>query len=144
MKIKTSLYIGVLALCLLTARVSAAAPETFTTGEDWAKRMTRNEKLMSLLAPTVFLQNYGVPIQRPPQFYAPLIDKAVAYNPKLLNEDIASIFASTVYYFEPQTRPALDELETNFLRGDLNYHPLPQLTIQHQLREQPEPQQEEE
>ncbi len=106
-------------VCLLTTMMllvaggqqAFAAMETFTTGKDWAERMSPREKIMAVVAPAMLLHQHGIPVQRPISEYIPTMDRVVLNNPYLKNEDAANIFVSTVYAYEPESRRALDALE---------------------------------
>lgn len=97
-----------LAVCPTFAQADS---ETFTTGKDWVQKMSVREKFLSLFAPTLLFHKYGVPLRRPINEYIPTIDKVLMENPYLEKEDVANIFASTVYAYEPESRQALDSLE---------------------------------
>ncbi len=131
------------ALLLAFAAVGGAKElETFTTGKDWTEKMSSGEKLISLVAPTMLFQRTHVPLRLKLPEYIPILDKVILFNPQLEKEDVANIFASTVYKFEPESRPYLEWMETAFLRGHLSGDPrfTPRLTIQDYLKEaQPEP-----
>ena len=85
-----------------------AAMETFTTGEDWVKRMTPEQKFMALVMPALLMRHYRVPFEIPAREYVPAIDRVLLNNPYLEKEDVSNIFASTVYLYEPKTRKALE------------------------------------
>ena len=98
-------------LCLFMASPSALAyTETFTTGKEWEEKMTPKEKLMSVLVPMILFHRYGVPFEKKAEQYVLTIDKVLLYNPYLQNEDVANIFASAVYAYEPESRPAFNSL----------------------------------
>ncbi len=84
---------------------------TFTTGKDWRQRMSLKEKFISIFAPSLLFHRYGVPLRRPINDYIQTIDKVLMENPYLEKEDVSNIFASTIYAYEPESRPALDSLE---------------------------------
>src|SRR3989338_5111435 len=88
-----------------------AHADSFVTGKDWVQRMTPREKLMAVLAPMILLHRIGVPIRRSPEHYVVTIDRVVLVNPYLEKEDLANIFASSVYAYEPQTRPYLAAID---------------------------------
>ena len=117
--LKNKVAISLLGLFLFAQPVSAYL-ETFTTGKDWAQRMTVKEKFLSLFAPTLLFHKYGVPLRRPIVEYIQTIDRVLLNNPYLEKEDVANIFASTVYAYEPQSRPAIDYLESQ-LKQRKNY-----------------------
>ncbi len=114
------------AACLLTATVGVCAESktTFTTGRDWTEKMSPLEKFMSVAVPMSVLQQYGVRFRHVPIEYIPTIDKVIRNNPNLFDEDVSSVFASAVYMMEPESRPAFEELETRFLRGDFESQPV--------------------
>ena len=107
------LKVLVLAL-LLVSPVVLAAQETFTTGKEWNQNMSENEKFMSLAAPMILFNKYGVPFKETPEYYIPLVDKVLTEYPYLENEDVANIFASTVYAYEPESRETLTLIEKEF------------------------------
>lgn len=117
-KTSFSLLSAVLLFLLMIAPVQAALSPTFTTGEDWQRHMSEREKFMSILVPMSVFHQYGVPFRLSPDKYIGVIDNVISANPQIENEDIANIFASTVYLYEPESRPAFDAMEMNFLRGD--------------------------
>ncbi len=116
----------------------ADSNEAFSTGKDWVNHMNSREKIISIVAPTIVLHQYGIPIQQSPDKYVSKIDRALAKNPDLAKEDISNIFASTVYYYEPWTRKPLEELELAFLRGETEpglLNAMPRLSIKQLSRE---------
>jgi hypothetical protein len=96
----------VLALPLMIAAPSLVHAESFATGKDWTKRMTKKEKFLAVFAPYILYHRYGVEFRKPPQEYISDIDNVLMVNPYLEIEDVANIFASTVYTLEPESRPA--------------------------------------
>jgi hypothetical protein len=126
-------------LILLTAPLSIARAEqeTFSSGSDWRTRMSDREKIIAIIAPTIVLQNYGIPIRQDPDSYVERIDQVLEKNPELEKEDVTNLFTSTVYYYEPWTRKPLEELELALLRGETNIKisPIPRLTINELSRE---------
>ena len=129
--IKIVVLIALLALLPVHSRsVEARVSSSFSTGKDWKDHMTEDEKLMSLMAPMIIYHRYGVPFILTPEKYIPKIDKIILKNPDLGGEDVANIFASTVYAIEPESRHAWDALEEQFLRGDYTPGDL-KLTIRH-------------
>jgi hypothetical protein len=118
---------------------AAASSEVFQSGKDWSDSLSPNEKMMALVPPAILFRSYHVPLARNLPEYIPLIDRVLLYNPELGKEDIANIFASTLYHYEPQTRPALEFMETEFLRGNYHTRPanLPRVRFYDPLRETP-------
>lgn len=134
----------ILVVCLLTTLLGALPAdadygETFVTGKEWVERMSAKEKYLSLLPPTLLFSEYEVRLRHPLPEYIYWIDNILYRNPELSQEDIGNIFASTIYLFEPENRPALKSMEVDFLRGDYEPKPrrLPQLTIEQVLEEIP-------
>jgi hypothetical protein len=133
MKFPASLFLA-FSLALAAASAGAAPlspgadtrPAVFTSGNDWTERMTPGEKYLSILAPMAVFYQYGVQFRLRPEEYIPKIDRLLEWNPQLHGEDVTNIFASAVYLFEPENRPAFDSMETEFLRG--NFEPL-RLTV---------------
>lgn len=91
--------------------VQAAGEDTFTTGRDWVEKMSSKEKFISIVAPLILFTRYGVPFHHTPPEYIDMIDRILYYNPYLEHEDVANIFASTMYAYEPESRPALENME---------------------------------
>lgn len=113
------------------------ASETFTTGKEWVEKMSRKEKFISLFAPMILFHRYGVPFRKTPDQYISQIDKVLLYNPYLEPEDMADIFASTVYAYEPESRPAFDALAVELHeRNEANELILPRLRLQPSSRQQ--------
>ena len=102
---------------LLSSPSQAASSDNFTTGHDWLQRMSPREKYISLVAPMSVMHRYGVPMHLSPEGYIPVIDKIMRVNPQLANEDVANVFASALYRLEPDSRPSLDAMEREFLKG---------------------------
>lgn len=113
LSIKRLLQLAIFALSL-TSAVCQASIDTFTTGEDWKQRMTEREKLIALIAPTILFEKYKVPLKYTPDRYIPTIEMVISNNPYLEKEDVANIFASTVYAYEPGSRKALDWMAYEF------------------------------
>jgi hypothetical protein len=90
----------------------------FVTGEDWAERMSPNEKYIALIPPSLSFAEYDVHLRLSLPQYILLIDQVMERNPRLQDEEVANIFASTIYIFEPENRPKLKEMEESFLKGD--------------------------
>ena len=112
MRAKYFVLLTIIPLLLVACPTLAQADsETFTTGKDWVQKMSVKEKFISVFAPSLLFHRYGVPLRRPINEYIPTIDKVLMENPYLEKEDVANIFASTVYAYEPESRPALDSLE---------------------------------
>lgn len=106
--------------------------DVFLTGKDWRETMTMREKYMSLLPPVVLFDEYDIRLTHSLPEYIMLIDRIVRFNPDLEEEDVANIFTSAVYRFEPQSRVALKTMEMNFLQGNFEIKPLngPRLSYQ--------------
>lgn len=118
---RKALLKAVLIACVtlfVTMPAMAALSPAFTTGEDWTRHMSEREKFMSILIPMSIFHEYGVPFRLSPDKYIAVIDNVIDANPQIENEDISNIFASTVYLYEPESRPAFDAMEMNFLRAD--------------------------
>ena len=130
---------GFFAFVLILSLVAPcrADDEEFVTGRDWVRRMSQREKFMSLLPPSLLFSEYDVHLRLGLPQYLLLIDRIMERNPRLENEDISNIFASTIYFFEPQNREALKTMEMNFLKGDLETEPYhaPRLSIEDILKE---------
>ncbi len=126
-----ALIVGFLAGGFHCPSAQAAYTDKFTTGEDWVEKMSEREKFMSLLVPMILFHQYGVSFKRTPPEYVEAIDKVLLYNPYLEKEDVANIFASTVYTYEPESRPALEEMQSRFYLNHLNDEiPWPYFTLQ--------------
>ena len=111
--------------------------ETFSTGKDWAQRMTNREKFISLLPPTLVFGQYDVQPHHGLPEYIYWIDKILLKNPQLEKEDVGNIFASTIYLREPENREALRNMEADFLRGNYESQSArwPRLTLDEVLQE---------
>ncbi len=136
-KLKRSLFALLIVGSLLgTGRLSAST-EVFQSAGEWTEGMSPNEKMMALVPPALIFRSYHIPLRRNLPEYIPLIDRVLLYNPELGKEDIANIFASTLFHYEPETRPALELMETEFLRGNFNTRPanLPKIRFYDPLRE---------
>ena len=96
--------------------------DTFTTGKDWVKKMSKGEKFISVYAPMILLHRYGINFRKTPNEYLESIDRVLINNPYLEKEDVANIFASTVYAYEPETRHAFQLMEVELARQDLSPH----------------------
>ncbi len=109
--------------CLVAGKTghTSSYSDTFTTGKDWVESMSREEKLISLIPPTLLFNHYGVRLRYSPDKYIPTIDRVLLNNPYLEKQDMANIFASTVYAYEPESRPALDVMERHLNRRQLNH-----------------------
>ena len=83
--------------------------------------MSLREKFMSIVAPMSAFHRYGVPFRHAAEEYLPKVDRVIAANPGLDDEEVANIFASAVYLYEPESRPYFDGLEGRFLRGDTEF-----------------------
>lgn len=119
-------------LCFLTPDVGAVTSnQDFTTGQDWIEHMSPREKYMALTPPSILFTEYEVHMKLDLPQYVLLIDKLMERNPRLQDEEVSNIFASTIYLFEPENRPAFRAMELEFLRGDSEDSSLtrPRLTI---------------
>ncbi len=110
MRTKYMLSIGLMGWVLFFAVQSQAYVDTFTTGKDWLEKMDEKEKVISLIPPAMFFHNAGVPMRHQPYEYINTLDQVLLENPYLEKEDVANIFASTLYAYEPESRAALDWL----------------------------------
>ncbi len=126
-----------LALFFGALQTVTAYEQTFSTGKDWAKRMSVREKYISLLPPTLLFHQYEVRLRHSLPEYIYLMDRVLLRNPQVENEDVGNIFASTIYLFEPQNRQALKNMEMSFLAGNFETKPYlsPRLTIDEILKE---------
>ena len=127
-------------LCLMSpvaAKAASSADDTFTTGRDWVQHMTKREKFISLLPPTLVFSRHDVEPHHTIPEYIYWIDKILLKNPQLEKEDVGNIFASTVYLVEPENRDALKNMEAGFLRGDYEDRSTrwPRLSIDEVLQE---------
>ncbi len=122
-------WLAVLSLVfMMSVNASAvyAAAETFTTGKDWTEHMNEKQKFIAIFAPLILYHRYGVNFREKPEQYVEKIDKVLMDNPYIQNEDIANIFASTVYAYEPENRSAFDAIEREFRSrklGSPDYYP---------------------
>ncbi len=109
-------------VCLLTSFLllagaetrAQASSDTFTTGKDWTQKMSKGEKFLSVYAPMILFHRYGVNFRKTPDEYAETIDHVLVENPYLEKEDVANIFASTVYAYEPESRRAFVIMKMEF------------------------------
>ena len=108
------LSLALLILAIFESGRVCAYEETFSTGRDWVQRMSKKEKFIAVFAPMILFLRYGVPFQKKPNEYIDVIDQALMVNPYLESEDVANIFASTVYAYEPGSRPAFDAMAREF------------------------------
>lgn len=124
------LFLG-MALCA-AARAENSKNEAFMTGRDWMENLSDREKFMALLPPSLLFEEYDVNLRHSLPEYIVLINRILRYNPQLQEEDVANIFASAIYRFEPESRIALKTMELQFLQGDLEIKPLhgPRLTYE--------------
>ena len=124
-------------LMLTVLSPCGAYEEEFVTGKDWVKHMSQRGKFISLIPPALLFSEYDVQLKLSLPQYMLLIDRVIERNPNLESEEISNIFASTIYFFEPQNREALKTMEMNFLRGELETKPYhaPQLSIEDILKE---------
>jgi hypothetical protein len=105
--------------------------EVFSTGSEWLEKMSVREKLISLLPPALLMHRYGVSFRQKMENYIPLIDSVLDENPQLEKSDVANIFASTVYTYEPENREALKNMERDLNLRRQGYNPsfFPKLMI---------------
>ena len=137
---RTLWLVPVLAFGLILTPLQASAyNQDLATGQDWTERMSQKEKFMSLVPPAILFSEYDVHLKLRLPKYIYLIDRIMERNPRLQDEGIASIFASTIYLFEPENRQNLRNMEINFLPGNYNSPPAtePRLTIEEILSEVP-------
>lgn len=108
---KRALYTLLLLAVLAAPARAENFRESFLSGRDWRERLTLRQKYMSLILPAALFKRFRVPLERELQDYIPTIDAVIDNNPYIEDEDISSIFASTVYVYEPGSRPALEAME---------------------------------
>ena len=99
-----------------------ANSESFSTGKDWIQKMSKGEKFISVYAPMILFHRYGINFRKTPNEYLESIDRVLINNPYLEKEDVANIFASTVYAYEPESRHAFQLMEVELARQDLSPH----------------------
>ena len=117
MKLKYSVYLPLILCLTLGAAANTHAnsySETFTTGKEWTEKMSKSEKFISVYAPMILFHRYGVNFRKTPNEYAETIDRVLLENPYLEKEDVANIFASTVYTYEPESRRAFAIMKMEF------------------------------
>lgn len=128
----------VLMILLCAAPLHASSEKGFVTGEDWNRRLSVREKYLSLVPPALLFADYDVHLKLSLPQYIFLIDRIMERNPRLADEEVSNIFASTIYLFEPANRAALTRMEMDFLKGDFLPPALsPQLTVEETLEEVP-------
>ena len=81
--------------------------------------MSKGEKFISVYAPMILFHRYGVNFRKTPTEYAATIDRVLLENPYIEKEDVANIFASTVYTYEPESREAFAIMKTEFDQENL-------------------------
>ena len=115
MKSRYFVYL-LLSLSLIMGPTASAETysDTFTTGKVWLQKMSKGEKFISVYAPMILFHRYGVNFQKTPNEYAETIDRILLENPYLEKEDVANIFASTVYTYEPESRRAFMIMKMEF------------------------------
>ena len=99
-----------------TIEPEAAPQNTSThglTGKDWME-MDETYKTLHLVSIMGRLVNYDVIAWKSQSFYAQAIDKAIAANPALQNEDLNVIFFDQLEHFEPDTLPVLAKIRKDF------------------------------
>ena len=116
------IFLG-LALCA-EALAENSKNDVFLTGRNWKETLSDREKFMALLPPAILFQEYDVRLRHSLPEYIVLVDLILSHNPQLQEEDVANIFASAVYRFEPESRVILKTMELQFLQGDLEIKPL--------------------
>ncbi len=115
------LFYLLLGICLGLAATadSYGYSETFTTGKDWTQKMSKGEKFISVYAPMILFHRYGVNFRKTLGEYAETIDRILLENPYLEKEDVANIFASTVYTYELESRREFEIMKNEFANEDL-------------------------
>ena len=118
------LMFGLLLFCvgICGTTLARAYSEAFSSGKNWLQKMSRGEKFISIYAPMILFHRYGINFRKSPNEYIEKIDEALINNPYLEKEDVANIFASTVYTYEPETRRAFKLMEMEFAHQDLSPH----------------------
>ena len=124
-----------LLLCVAAPASASDLTEDFVTGKDWVHHMSKREKYISLIPPTLLFADYDVELKLSLPHYISLIDQVMDRNPQLETEEVTNIFASTIFLFEPQNRAALRQMELDFLRGDAEPVTTPRLSIEELLAE---------
>ena len=122
MKFKYLVYLLVTLSLILGPSANSHADsysETFTTGKEWLGKMSKGEKFISVYAPMILFHRYGVNFRKTPNEYAETIDRILLENPYLEKEDVANIFASTVYTYEPESRRAFTIMKMEFEQESL-------------------------
>lgn len=119
MKSKCLIYLLIGNLLITVLATGYAYADNFTSGKEWTRKMSKGEKFISVYAPMILFHRYGVNFQKSPGEYAETIDKVLLNNPYLEKEDVANIFASTVYAYEPESRPAFRLMELEFANEGL-------------------------
>ena len=114
------LIVSLVLSCMATSSF-LNAEESFVTGKDWTKNMSKNEKFLAVVAPYILYHRYGVSFRKQPQEYISDIDKILMVNPYLEAEDVANIFASAVYTYEPESRPAFQAMARQFQYENLSH-----------------------
>ena len=130
--------ISILAVFFTLSPFQASAhSQDLSTGQDWTDNMSQREKFMSLVPPAILFSDYDVHLRLSLPKYIFLMDQVMERNPRLKDEAVASIFASTIYLFEPENRQALRSMEMSFLQGNYEAPPTiqPRLTIEEILTE---------
>ena len=122
MKPRYLIYLLLILCFTLGAAANAHADsysETFTTGREWTEKMSKGEKFISVYGPMILFHRYGVNFRKTPNEYAETIDRVLLENPYLEKEDVANIFASTVYTYEPESRRAFTIMKMEFEQESL-------------------------
>jgi hypothetical protein len=122
MRSKYAFYLLIVLFVTFNIRAGYANSETFSTGKEWVEKMSKGEKFISVYAPMILFYRYGVNFRKTPGEYTETIDKVLLNNPYLEKEDIANIFASTVYAYEPESRPAFRQMAMELSSGEFSPH----------------------
>src|SRR3990167_3897812 len=112
------LYIGLIFFTNIAPCL--ANSESFSTCKDWMQKMSKGEKFISVYAPMILFHRYGINFRKTTNEYLESIDRVLINNPYLEKEDVANIFASTVYAYEPESRHAFQLMEVELARQDLS------------------------
>lgn len=114
-------------LALLAVPAHGLDEAVFVSGREWIRQMTPKEKMMSLLPPMALYHKFGVRFHKTVFEYIDTMDTELAGNPLLEKEDVANLFASTVYALEPENRLPLERMGSVFeilqKRGPENPYP---------------------
>lgn len=122
MKSKYCFYLLLFSILFFSLEPISAYSEPLSTGKDWVEKMSKDEKFISVYAPMILFHRYGINFRKTPNEYVDTIDRVLINNPYIEKEDVANIFASTVYTVEPESRRAFQILEMKLIPQDLNPH----------------------